>query len=119
MNKQLIYLASPYMGTWYQRELRFLQCARVAGFLISQGNYVFSPITHTHPIARVCDLPGGWDYWGGYDRRMIKSCDELMVLTIDGWAESTGVTAELKIAQELGKPISYIDYVLLQITPNP
>ena len=31
------------------------------------------------------------------------------VLTLDGWRESVGVAAEMKLARNMGKPIRYYD----------
>ena len=70
---------------------------------------VFSPISHTHPIAAAGNLPVGWEFWKQYDLTFIEWCDELYVLMADGWRESTGVTAEIKLAKELGKPVRYLE----------
>ena len=75
---------------------------------MARGEVVFSPISHTHPIAEQCELPKGWEYWNKYDRAMLSQCVKVYVLTIDGWMESVGVAAELKIANELGLPVEYI-----------
>lgn len=73
------------------------------------GNHVYSPISHSHPIAKVCDLPLGWDYWGAVDRSFIEWADAVYVLMLDGWKGSTGVGAEIEIARSLGKDVSYIE----------
>ena len=103
-----IYLATPYTGTPEQQQERFEQVNKVAAQLMANGFLVFSPISHTHPIALAGDLPKGWDFWAAHDRTFIEWCDELYVLTLNGWAESTGVTAERKLARELGKPVRYL-----------
>ncbi|MCP4786571.1 MAG: DUF1937 family protein [Fuerstiella sp.] len=36
-------------------------------------------------------------------------CDEVVVLTLDGWRNSEGVQAEVRIAAELGKPVRYLE----------
>ena len=72
------------------------------------GYYVFSPISHTHPIAMACALPQGWEYWSGFDRAYLEHCNKVFVLCIPGWEKSVGVTAEIGIANELGLPIEYI-----------
>jgi hypothetical protein len=89
---------------------RFLRINKVAARYVADGEYIYSPISHTHPIAEAANgtLPRGWDFWGGYDRTMILCCDRLLVLQIDGWKESTGVQAEIKIAEEMEIPIEYI-----------
>jgi len=87
---------------------------QVAAKLMSEGNYVFSPISHTHPIKEVSNgkLPGGWEYWEGFDRQFLNVCKKIIVIRIPGWEESKGVQAEIKIGRELGIPVEYIDYDL-------
>lgn len=109
MKNKLIYLACPYSHADHAVMVdRWNSVNKVAAKLMSDGHYIFSPISHTHPIAEH-GLPRGWEYWKGYDRRMIESCDEIIVLKLDGWEASTGVQAEIEIGKELGIPVSYID----------
>jgi hypothetical protein len=35
-------------------------------------------------------------------------CDEVAVLMLDGWRESIGVQAEIAIARELCKPVTFL-----------
>lgn len=106
----MIYLASPYSHPEATvRDARFHSVCCVAARLMKSGMHVFSPIAHTHPIALAGDLPRGWDYWEAFDRKMIAACDGVLVLRLDGWDKSKGVTAEIAIAKELGKPVAYID----------
>lgn len=106
----LIYLATPYSHEDpVIRQQRFEIVNRVAASLMSDGNYIFSPISHTHPIALAGDLPTCWDYWEQYGRVMLSACVSLYVLCQPGWKESKGVTAEIVIAEEMGLPIEYID----------
>ena len=110
----LIYLATLFTHSeHYMQEARFILVTRVAAKMMGEGKYVFSPITHTYPIAEMGKLPGGWEYWEGYDRCMIAACDKLMVLRLPGWETSTGVQAEIRIAQDHGIPVEYIDYDLI------
>jgi len=83
--------------------------AIVASRLIRDGVYVFSPIVHNHPIAEMEHLPGGFDYWADFDQEMLRRCDRLIVLKLDGWRESTGVQAEIKVAMRLGLEIEYME----------
>lgn len=118
--KKLIYLAAPYSDKSENAaavmEERFKRINKVASKLMAQGEYIFSPISHTHPIALAGELPRGWDFWEGYDKCMISCCGKLYVLTIDGWARSVGVNAEMQIADNLGIPVFYITEDLV-ITP--
>ena len=84
---------------------------KAAAYLMKQEYHVFSPISHSHPIALEGDLPKGWDYWQQYDEKILQICDEMLILTIDGWKESNGITGEIKIARELGIPVGYMQIV--------
>lgn len=109
--KEFIYLATPYTNP--EREImvtRFLMVNKVAAKLMAEGKYIFSPISHTHPIAEAGNLPRGWEYWEGYDRRILSTCNRIIVLKLPGWQESKGVQAEIKIGEELGIPVDYLDY---------
>lgn len=107
---EIIYLALPYNHEDPKvRKERFLAANRAASKLIQEGNHVFSPISHSHPIAEEGDLPRGWDYWQDYDRLMLSVCTKLVVLKLDGWEQSVGVAGEISIAEEMGLPIVYID----------
>lgn len=108
---KLIYLASPYSHPDPAVRLaRFQAACKAAAAMMFEGLFVFSPIAHTHPIALAGELPLGFDFYAAYDELMISRCDELYVLTIDGWLESVGVTAEIEIAKRLGLPITYQEY---------
>lgn len=106
----LIYLATPYSSPDPEiQEERFLAVNRVAAKLMSQGLHIYSPISHTHPIANAGDLPRGWDYWEQYDRAVLAACVGMMVFCQDGWRQSKGVSAEIEIAHEMGLPVQYIN----------
>ena len=69
----MIYLAVPYShADPAVRVARFDAVNKVAAKMMRDGLHVFSPISHTHPIALAGDLPGGWEYWEAYDRALIK-----------------------------------------------
>ena len=105
-----IYLATPYSDDDPKvRQARFEAVNKVAAKMMADGYLVFSPISHTHPIALAGDLPKGWEFWKEYDRIFIEWCDELWVYMQDGWLVSTGVTAERHLATDMKKQIEYID----------
>ena len=105
----MIYLISPYSHpTAAVREERFRAACRAAAILMSEGHAVFAPVVHGHPIA-ACGLPHEWSFWQSCDREFLAVCDEAVVLRIDGWQESAGVAAEIRLAAELGKPVRYLD----------
>jgi nucleoside 2-deoxyribosyltransferase len=77
--------------------------------MFRDGVMVFSPIAHTHPIAMHGELPTSFEFYAAYDEMMISRCDAVVILMLDGWRESVGVTAEIEIAKRLGKPIALIE----------
>ena len=116
MRSELIYLAVPYTHKdRYVRVARWIAANKAAAVMMAKGLYVFSPISHTHPIAEASDgtLPLGWDFWEGFDRQYLNVCKKIVVLKIPGWDTSTGVTAEIKIGNEAGIPVEYMEYDML------
>lgn len=106
----LWYLASPY--THSEEKVmaeRFEAVSKVTVELLKRSLFVFSPIAYNHPMNR-CDyrLPVTWDFWKPYDLSFLERCTGVIVLMIDGWKESVGVTAEVQFAEEHGLPVYYI-----------
>ena len=105
----MIYLASPYSSPDPAvREARFKAACQAAAGLLLYGKLVFSPIAHSHPLTAY-GLGGGFEDWCTWNTWFISRCEELWVLMLDGWKESTGVTAETAIARALGKPTYYVE----------
>jgi len=110
--QKLVYLATPYSHPNKQvQAARFRAVNRTAAHLMLHGEHVFSPISHCHPIAAAGGLPGDWEFWEAYDRAILASCRKLLVLRLSGWDASVGVQAEMRIAQEMGIPVEFIDPV--------
>lgn len=108
----MIYLAIPYNDPDHTvREFRYKAVNKVAGKLMLEGHHVYSPISHSHSIAKTYNLPRGWEYWSEHDKKILKICKKLIVLKLPGWDKSLGVTAEIKFAQENNIPIEYMEYV--------
>lgn len=106
-----VYLASPYSHPDSEmRKARFIGVCIAAGALMKKGMVLFSPIAHTYPIEIHGGLPGNWDFWEKYDRYFVENAQSVLVLTLDGYKESKGVNAEIKIAEERGIEVSYISY---------
>jgi hypothetical protein len=101
-----IYLAIPYTG---MEQFSFETANLIAGRLMCEGHIVFSPISHSHPIAQTCELPKHWDYWKQADMSFLGWCDEVHVVALEGWKHSKGVKAELEIGTIMGKPVKFID----------
>lgn len=113
MSNKLIYLASCYSvgnATPMDKELRFQEACRKTAELLDEGYFVFCPIAHSHPLAVIGGIGDSWAIWQNLDKAMLERCDELWVYKMPMWEQSTGITAEIAYAKELGKPIKYLEY---------
>lgn len=102
----MIYLAIPYSG---MEELSFEISCMITAFLMKTGQVVYSPIVHGHTLASKCRLTAGHDFWLNQDLDMLRRCDELYVVAMEGWDKSVGVLAEIREAQKLEIPIKFVD----------
>ena len=106
MEKKKIYVGLPYTG---MEEESFKVANKATAMLMKMGNIVFSPISQNHPVAMQEEMPTEWDFWESFDTEFLKWCDALYAIKIPGWEKSTGLTAERKIAAELGKEIVFME----------
>lgn len=111
-----IYLATPYRGktgnsfddSFIENE-RYDQITKIAGELTKMGFMVFSPITHSHPMAVRCSGIGDdFDYWEKFDLSMVKWADVLIVTELKGWTESRGLACEIEYAKKIGRMILHL-----------
>ncbi len=97
-----IYVAGPYTKGDVAQNVR--NAIYVGNNLRALGHTPFIPhLTHFWHML----LPHEIDYWYAYDIEWLKECDAVFRLS----GESRGADEEVRIAQELGKPIytSYMD----------
>lgn len=107
--KPLIYIAVPYSHK--DRNIlkeRLIKVSAFAGMLIKAGNLVYSPISQTALMSEYANIPSEYEVWKELDRFFIEHSDIMFVLMLDGWEVSIGVTDEIAIATQSGKPIIYI-----------
>ncbi len=105
----MIYFASPYSSPDPEiREWRYQQACPATAALMQQGLIVISPIVHSHPLV-AHGLPTSWEFWARIDREFLAHCDVLAVLMLPGWRDSVGVKEEIRLAQELGLPVVFIE----------
>ncbi len=101
-----IYLACPYSHPDPKvREARFRKVNEYAAQLLREGHLVFSPISHSHPIAVQCELPTEHTFWKKWNGSFIEWCNVLYVAALDGYLESEGVWWEMKTAKRKGKEV--------------
>lgn len=103
----LFYLASPYSHEDpFMREWRYHLAKKAIVFLLSDNLFTISPIVHSHHLGS--DLPMDHLFWANYNRALLERCDGLIVLGMDGWAQSKGVRLELALARRLHKEILWL-----------
>ena len=107
---EIEYLAIPYSDPDpevmdYRAEVSDKVCAD----LMNKGRIIFAPISSCHHVAKKYEMPRDWDFWKRVDTEFIRASKRFLIVTLPGWEESTGVTAEIKIAKEAGIPIEHID----------
>lgn len=106
-----IYLAAPYSDPSAEvREQRFLKVSRQANIIMSEGNLVYSPISHGHALGIFGNLPTDFVFWKNHCLSFLKLwAEELHILTLPGWELSFGVSVEIYEAESLCLPIQYLE----------
>jgi len=94
---------------------RFTMITQFAGYCISLGISVYSPITMSHPINNFSEFKSGWETWGRQDFTFISKAKECWAVLYEGWKDSKGMTAEISFCNELNIPIRRIP---VQTTTN-
>ncbi|NIA67764.1 DUF1937 family protein [Pelagibius litoralis] len=105
------YLATPYSKYPHGLEAAFQEASKAAALLVRAGVKVFSPIAHTHPVA-VHGLidPLDHDVWLPADKPLMDSATGLIVVKMETWEDSYGISVEIQEFKAAGKPISYMDW---------
>jgi hypothetical protein len=105
-----IYLACPYTHRLAaRRRERFEAATMAAAALMARGHIVYSPITHGHPIGILGRVPGDWSYWKDHCLSFLRGwAEELHIVCMPGWEDSTGVQAEIQMAADMGLPVRHM-----------
>lgn len=107
-NAGLTYLASPYSHpSAAMRAWRFDQAVAHAARLMVDGENVFSPIAHSHPIDLALPAPQNHGFWLKQDFAILCHCTRVRVLMLPGWENSYGIGREIELAGEIGIPVLY------------
>jgi hypothetical protein len=102
----VFYFASPYTAkSVLLQEERYLKAVLAAAELGERGFCLIEPIGMSHHSAKIATLPTGYAYWQRRDRAFIECGKGVIVLDIDGWFNSVGVTDEIHYAFEIGKRV--------------
>lgn len=107
---ELIYVASPYSKYVWGLDQATNDIAKITGRLIARGLKVYSPIVHTHHIAKVSGIdPLDHKFWMKYDESMMNKSDSLLVVKMPGWEDSYGVNYEINYFSSGLKPIDFLN----------
>lgn len=101
-------MASPYSHSDPKiKKMRAEAVTESAVDLLRVGIFVFAPISYNEPWEKY-NLPGDWQFWEHFDKTFVSRCDGgIIVLMLDGWDKSVGVTAEIEFAKSIGLPVYY------------
>lgn len=103
------YLASPFTHKDpLVREMRFLAAEHATNWLLQNRVWTYSPIVHCHSMAKTYNLPHDAAFWDEYDKTMLSSARDMLVLRYEGWEKSKGVTSEIEFADQIKKPRGWI-----------
>jgi nucleoside 2-deoxyribosyltransferase len=115
---KIIYLASPYSHPEESiRQRRYHLACRTAAKLMASDIVVFSPLANTIPAVEFGGLELSHQGFLRLDLPMLRRCDELLLLCLDGWQESIGVQQELGEAIAFHKPITTITEAEIERLP--
>lgn len=94
------YIASPYTHqNQAVRNDRFRDAMKFTAALMKLEIPCYSPIVHCHELANTYELPTTFEYWIKMNHAMIDVSLGVVVLKIDGWDTSKGVTDEIEYAK--------------------
>jgi hypothetical protein len=88
---------------------RYNAAAAVLAERLGKGLPTYSPIVHNHFITSHYGLPKTWEFWSQHDLPLLNYACELLILTLDGWDISKGVTAERAFAEENKIPVYFLE----------
>lgn len=113
------YLATPYRAYPHGLDAAAEAAERLAASLLDLGVEVYSPIAHSHNIARhVLSAPPISDYWLERQKPFLCACVGVIVATqLEGWDSSSGIEFEIDFARRANKPV--LDGLLNPMPPKP
>ena len=112
----LIYLAAPFSHP--DPEVSRHRLEEVNGYaahLLSRGILVFSPLSHGAQLDSPA-IPNS--VWYELGLRIMRGCDELWLLALNGWEDSEGVRMELERARQLDIPVYVVNPDTYEVQPR-
>lgn len=105
-----IFLACPYSHAEIDViEQRFKLCNAVAATILIAGHAVFSQVSMSHPINLALagkDSASIGKLWAPVDALFMEMMDELIILDLPGWDQSSGIKREIQFFQNRDRKVS-------------
>lgn len=108
----MAYIGIPYTGAMgpmsspAAREQSFHVVNKIAAFFLLQGELIYSPITHSHPIHYYMgELGNDHQLWMKYDKSMMDLCNRMYVVCYGEYRKSRGVMEEIEYFKKNKKPV--------------
>lgn len=103
-----------YVGTPYSKfpaglDAAFEMACEQTALLAEHEIPVYSPIAHSHPIAKYCKVsPTDHDFWVKFDAPMVALATGLIVIMADGWRQSRGLGHEIDAFIAARQPVVWM-----------
>lgn len=106
----LIFIAMPTKGSVISDQIRsnVLQDIALLHVAYPQHTFIAPMIQDYQLLPYLPSISATWEDWGKHCRCLIEKSDEVWVMMLEGWKESTGVTAEVEYATSLGIDVKYL-----------
>jgi len=105
---EIIYISGPYTDPDpLVRGNRERQLTQAAATFAKYGHIVYSPITHSAPLARM-GVKLTHEQWIEFDRPFMELCTRCVVVKLFGYDRSEGVQAEVEYFTKLHKPVLFV-----------
>ena len=105
----MIYLACPYSSK--DPAIVAYRVKRASEYVASkleEREVLISPVVYGHNIVQETSLRSDWDFWSVFCIDILRRCEKLYVLMLEGWEESEGVKGEIELARKLNIQIVYV-----------
>lgn len=115
----ILYLACPFTHPDPAvQEHRYRTSCMASAKLMKAGIVVFNPLGHSVAINEFLSDVDSHEFWMTMDIPMLQLCDELLILGLPGWTDSSGVKAEMFKALAWRKPITLIEEADIDLLPK-
>lgn len=104
----MIYIAAPY-GDPHKPiiEYRIHKVEEYLAYLMFKGEHAISPLLMHHVLNKGFIIPDDFKFWGNYCLSLLKRCDKMIVLKLDGWVGSRGVGEEILFCNANDIPVEF------------